>query len=48
MLDMAPCHTCHGAKVRKESLHVFLTIPENQLPKKSIWNDHNPALFVNK
>lgn len=48
MLDMAPCGTCHGAKVRKESLHVFLTIPEDQIPKKSIWKDHNPALFVNK
>ena len=48
MLDMAPCHTCHGAKVRKESLHVFLTIPEDKIPKKSIWNDHNPSLFVNK
>jgi hypothetical protein len=44
MLDMAPCPTCHGAKVRKESLHVFLTLPEKYIPT-SFSKDN---LFINK
>ena len=48
MLDMAPCGTCHGAKVRKESLHVFLTIPEDKIPVSSVWKNDTSKLFVNK
>lgn len=48
MLDMAPCGTCHGAKVRKESLHVFLTIPEDKIPSSSVWKNDTSKLFVNK
>lgn len=28
MIDMKTCPECHGAKLRKESLHVFITLPE--------------------
>ncbi len=31
MLSMEPCPDCHGAKLRKESLHVFLTIPTQKI-----------------
>jgi excinuclease UvrABC ATPase subunit len=27
MLDMKPCPECFGSKLKKESLHVFLTFP---------------------
>ena len=27
MLSMEPCAECKGAKLRKESLHVFITLP---------------------
>jgi excinuclease UvrABC ATPase subunit len=33
MLDMQPCPSCHGAKLRKESLYVFLTLDKKDLPK---------------
>ncbi len=49
MLDMAPCASCHGAKIRKESLHVFLTIPEKDIKKSNILSSIDPKeLFVNK
>ncbi len=31
MLSMEPCPECKGAKLRKESLHVFLTIPMSKV-----------------
>ena len=34
MLGMEPCPSCHGHKLRKESLHVFLTVPKNTKTKK--------------
>ncbi len=34
MLNMEACPTCHGHKLRKESLHVFLTVPANTKTKK--------------
>ena len=37
MLDMSVCPTCHGARIRKESMHVFLTVDEKKLPKNSQW-----------
>ena len=48
MLDMKPCHSCHGAKLRVESLHVFLTIPEKLLIKKEMLFLSRDELFVNK
>lgn len=38
MLEMRTCPSCEGAKLRKESLHVFLTIPDNTKNKKIIKN----------
>ena len=38
MLEMRECPSCQWTKLRKESLHVFLTVPEThkkELPKKS-------------
>gem|GEM_PF-5672928 len=29
MLSMEPCNNCKSAKLRKESLHVFLTLPKD-------------------
>jgi hypothetical protein len=28
MLDMKPCPQCFGSKIKRESLHVFLTFPK--------------------
>lgn len=36
MLDMNVCPTCYGARLRKESMHVFLTIEAKKLPKNSV------------
>jgi len=36
MLDMAACPECHGARLRKESLHVMLELPQKLA--KSLWN----------
>lgn len=47
MLDMSPCPTCHGARIRKESMHVFLTIDEKKLAKNSGWI-HNTKTFAFK
>jgi len=30
MLDMKPCPECFGSKLKKESLHVFLTFPKRK------------------
>jgi excinuclease UvrABC ATPase subunit len=34
MLRMEKCPECHGAKLRKESLHVFVTLPKKKLKKQ--------------
>ncbi|NOZ43984.1 MAG: hypothetical protein GXP45_02385 [bacterium] len=36
MLDMKACPVCHGAKLRKESLYVFLTLDKEKLPKSNL------------
>ena len=46
MLDMKPCPICHGAKLRKESLYVFLTIESKKLPKTSKRHTYNS--FIDK
>ena len=33
MLDLKPCSQCHGARLRQESLHVYL-IPESRAKDK--------------
>ena len=33
MLRMEKCPECHGAKLRKESLHVFVTLPKKNIKK---------------
>jgi len=49
MLDMTACPSCHGAKIGKESLHVFLTIPEKKIKESGILSSIDPKeLFVNK
>ncbi len=34
MLKMEKCPECNGAKLRKESLHVFVTLPKNKIKKE--------------
>ncbi len=33
MLNMEPCPECHGAKLCKESLHVFITLAKKDIPQ---------------
>ena len=47
MLNMKTCPTCYGSKLRKESLHVFLTLPNNVLDKERA-KDNLDKLFANK
>lgn len=48
MLSMEPCPACHGAKLRKESLHVFLTIPNKKvsddITSYLLTNHHHEAI----
>jgi excinuclease ABC subunit A len=48
MLDMSVCPTCHGARIRKESMHVFLTVDEKKLPKNSQWITNTKAFAYKK
>jgi len=49
MLSMEPCNNCKSAKLRKESLHVFLTLPKDcisqELQEKISWHQfHEPIV----
>lgn len=44
MLSMENCPDCHGNKLRKESLHMFITIPQTKKTKQLFdapAKDHN-------
>mgnify|MGYP003424832147 FL=1 len=45
---MSVCPTCHGARIRKESMHVFLTVDEKKLPKNSQWITNTKAFAYKK
>ncbi len=45
MLDMRTCPECNGAKLKKESLNVFLTVSEKQ--KAKIWEKEELGAKVN-
>jgi hypothetical protein len=44
MLDLKPCHTCGGARLRQESLNVFLEI--NKEKKLSLSQGTNPLGYA--
>lgn len=45
MLSMEPCAECSGAKLRKESLHVFITIPEKKVSTSILQSLSNNKSF---
>ena len=47
MLNMKTCPHCFGSRLKKESLHCFLSLEEKET-KKSDFKDLVPSLFVNR
>lgn len=47
MLNMKTCPHCFGSRLKKESLHCFLSLEEKEV-KKSDFKDLVPSLFVNR
>jgi excinuclease UvrABC ATPase subunit len=47
MLDMKPCPECFGSKLKKESLHVFLTFPK-EVKKQIEAMPSFPSFFINQ
>lgn len=45
MMNVRPCPTCNGSKLRKESLHVFLSIPRDEVLELSLWKTNVEAGF---
>ena len=45
MLGLKPCDECHGAKLKKESLHVFLELPVSLLPSPKKKKKSDPILL---
>lgn len=46
MLNMKTCPHCFGSRLKKESLHCFLTIKKEDIRKKSDFSDLLPTLFT--
>ncbi len=46
MLNMKTCPHCFGSRLKKESLHCFLTIKKQDIEKKSDFSDLLPTLFT--
>ena len=47
MLNMKTCPHCFGSKLKKESLHCFLSLEEKEI-KKSDFKSLIPTLFINR
>ena len=47
MLNMKTCPHCFGSKLKKESLHCFLSLEEKEI-KKSDFKSLVPTLFINR
>ena len=46
MLNMKTCPHCFGSRLKKESLHCFLTIKKQDIEKKSDFSNLLPTLFT--
>lgn len=46
MLNMKTCPHCFGSRLKKESLHCFLTIKKEDIEKKSDFSNLLPTLFT--
>jgi putative uncharacterized protein (fragment) len=46
MLNMKTCPHCFGSRLKKESLHCFLTIKKQDIRKKSDFSNLLPTLFT--
>ena len=46
MLNMKTCPHCFGSRLKKESLHCFLTIKKQDIEKKSEFSNLLPTLFT--
>ena len=46
MLNMKTCPHCFGSRLKKESLHCFLTIKKHDIEKKSDFSNLLPTLFT--
>jgi hypothetical protein len=46
MLNMKTCPHCFGSRLKKESLHCFLTIKKQDFEKKSDFSNLLPTLFT--
>ena len=46
MLNMKTCPHCFGSRLKKESLHCFLTIKKQDIKKKSDFSNLLPTLFT--
>lgn len=48
MLNMKSCPHCFGSRLKKESLHCFLTLKQEEIEKNPVLDSLLPQLFVNQ